>query len=190
MENVRRQPEAPSPARLRVLITRDRAHGGEHWTEQLPRLLEPQGVRSYVASTGREAIDLAGQVVFHAAVIDMGTPVALQGVGGAGGQGSPAGEGSGGIPGGLWILELFRRMPNPPAAIVVQNPAYSQRQLVQVLEKALRLGAFSVLNKPVGVEQVLDVFRRLLERQYRGGWPGGPGSSGAPQGGFPGGCHD
>lgn len=153
-----------------MLITRDRPHGGEHWTEQLPRLLEPQGVRSYIATNGKEAIDIAGRFNVHAALIDIGTPVAPQGRTDRPRRTSLGPE----PPGGVWILELFRRMPNPPVTIMVQDPAYSQRQLVQQLEAALRLGAFSVVNKPVAIEQILDIFRRMLERHYRGTWPTPP----------------
>lgn len=148
--------------RLNVLLTRDRSCSGEHWTEQLPRLLEPQGVWSRIVSTGQEAIEAAEQVDFHAAVIDMATPVTSSGA-----PGRAALDTSGGI----WILELFRRMPNAPAAVVVQNRTHSQRQLAQILHTTLRLGAFSVVNKPVTIEQLLDVFRRVLERHYQGVWP-------------------
>ena len=46
-----------------------------------------------------------------------------------------------------------------------------QRQVERLLGEALRLGAFSVLNKPVDMNQMLTVFRRLIDRQYHGSWP-------------------
>ena len=42
----------------------------------------------------------------------------------------------------------------------------------RALNEALRLGAFSVMEKPVDVEQLLGVFRRLMDKRYRGNWPG------------------
>ncbi len=71
MVNVRIQPDA----RLNVLLTQDRQYPGEHWTAQLPRLLEPQGVASYLARTVQEAIDFAENMQIHAAVIDLGIPM-------------------------------------------------------------------------------------------------------------------
>ena len=66
MVSVHTQPSS----RLNVLITEDRPHPPEHWTSQLPRLLEPQGIVAYLARSGREAIDLAERV--HATLIASG----------------------------------------------------------------------------------------------------------------------
>ncbi len=167
MVNVRPS-QADQHARFNVLLTRDRPHSAPHWTNQLPRLLEPQGVASYLAESGRQAIDLAETLEIHAAVIDLGTPR---------GDATPIARhgGARGMPsGGLWLLELMRRMPNHPPLVVINSPAYSQRQLQRMLQEALRLGAFCVLNQPVGIEQLLNVFRRLLDRHYRGTWPSPP----------------
>jgi hypothetical protein len=68
-------------------------------------------------------------------------------------------------------LVLFRRLPNRPPVVVVSIPTYTPRQLEQLLREALRLGVFSVVNKPVDLEQMLTVFQRLVDRQYRGCWP-------------------
>jgi DNA-binding NtrC family response regulator len=56
--------------------------------------------------------------------------------------------------------------------VILRPPAFSQRQAEHMLNEALRLGAFSVLEKPVDLEQLLAVFRRLIDRRYRGAWPG------------------
>lgn len=148
--------------RFNVLLTEDRAHSGEHWTNQLPRLLEPMGVQTYLARTGRQAIELAERQVIHAAVIDLSTP-----------QDEARSQAAGrSIDSGLWLLELLRRLPNRPPVVVLRQPAISFREAERMLREALRLGAFSVLDKPVGIEDVLSVFRRLVDRQYRGQWPG------------------
>jgi len=154
-------------ARLNVLLTEDRPHAPEHWLEQLPRLLEPQGIAAYLARTAQEALELVRQLEIHAAVIDMETPM-----GGARGVRLAAGVGGAHDAAGLWLLELFRRLPSRPPIVLVHNPVISRREIEHLLNEALRLGAFSVVSKPVALEQVLDVFRRLLDRQYRGTWPG------------------
>ena len=149
--------------RFHVLIAEDRAYAGEHWTSQLPRLLEPQGVVSYVVRSGRQAMDVATRMEVHAAVIDMATPLDEA-------QQTPrAGE-----PAEMWLLDLFRRLPNRPPVVIVHATDYSQRKFDRVLHQALKLGAFSVLNKPVELETILSVFQRLLERQYGGTWPRRP----------------
>ena len=154
-----------SEPRFNVLLTEDRPHPESHWTRQLPRLLQPQGVQSYVAHTGREAIDLAEQMQFHAAVVDLHIPI------GAAADDHPAVDSTSG--GGMWLLELIRRLPNRPPVVVLRRPAFSQRQAERMLNQALRLGAFSVMNKPVDIEQLLGVFRRLMDRRYSGAWPSG-----------------
>jgi len=167
MVNVRPQshqepPREPHPeSRFTVLLTEDREHAVEHWTHQLPRLLQPQGVHAYVARTGQEALELAKQVPVHAAVIDLLTPPDER----SGGSRSP---------GGLWLLELLRRSPQRPPVVLVSNPTYSQRQLQRYLNEALRLGAFSVINRPVELEALLESIRRLIDRRYKGTWPTGP----------------
>ncbi len=141
------------PARFNVLLTEDREQAEEHWVNQLPRLLEPQGVQAYVARSGKEAVDITMSVRIHAAVVDIATP----------GESSDAG--------GLWLLEMFRRLPDRPPTVVVNNRLITQRQAQRLLADALRLGAFSVVNRPNDLDELLAVFRRLIDRRYRGQWP-------------------
>ena len=190
-------------ARFNILLTEDRPHTGEqHWTDLLPRLLQPHGVEAYVASTGRDAIRLAEQRPIHAAVIDLGTPLgeALDPMprrlstphGSTPPDSAPAGStrirstqsdpkksrSSQAGPAGLWLLELFRRIPNQPPVVLLRKPAYSRSQAERILRDALRLGVFSVMNKPVELEQLLAVFQRLVDRRYSGTWPGHAGAPG------------
>jgi CheY-like chemotaxis protein len=156
--NVRQHPDA----RFNVLLTQDRPYVSGvsgHWTQQFPRLLEPQGVVSYTAHSGREAMAITGRVEIHAAVLDLATPLE---------ESDEFGESEA----GFWLIELFRRLPGRPPIIIVHNAAYSQKMLGRLMHEALRLGAFSVLNKPVELERLLAVFQRLVDRQYRGAWPG------------------
>jgi len=159
------QPEA----KFNVLLTEDREHAIEHWTNQLPRLLKPQGVTAYVARTGQEAYQMIGQYRFHAAVIDLSTPAGninlLR-------QARQCIRLSSQTPGGLWLLELFSRLPDRPPVVVVNSHPYSRRQAQRFLNLALRLGAFSVINRPVQLEALLEVIRRLIDKQYQGQWPG------------------
>jgi len=143
-------------AQFNVLLTEDRPHAPEHWTRQSPRLLEPMGVTAHLAHSAKQAIHFAEDLTIHAAVIDLGTPH----------EDIPSGG-----TGGMWLVELFRRMPASPPVIIINSPALSQRQVSRLLQEALRREVFSVLNKPVELEQVLGIFRRLLDRRHDGQWP-------------------
>lgn len=138
--------------RFNVLLTRDRDREAEHWTSQLPRLMQPLGVHAFVAHTGREALDLIGSHTIHAALIDIATPPQ-----------------TGGQPDGLWLLQVLTRRPNRPPIVVV-NHRYAQRRAERLLNEALRLGAFTVINQPQ-VEPVLRIIARLVQREYQNAWP-------------------
>ena len=160
------QPDPRMNARFNVLLTEDREHSPGHWTRQLPRLLQPQGVRAYVARTGREAVALVNDVEIHAALIDLATP-----------QDAPANPAPGNSPSsvgdaqGLWVLEVLRRLPNRPPVVVVNSRAIARIEAQRCLNQALRLGAFTVVNRPSDIEDMLNVIRRLIDRQYEGAWP-------------------
>ena len=175
MNNVEERP-THSDAKLNVLLTLDRPHASEHWTTQLPRLLEPQGVAAYAVTSLQEAVRVATQLPIHAAIVDLGTPMGAEPQRPGGGRETSIGGGisgaDGGDPSGLWVLELFRRLPHRPPVVVIHNPPRSRREGNWILSQSLRMGAFSVLNKPVQIDQLLSVFQRLVDRQYRGIWPG------------------
>lgn len=150
-----------SASRFNVLITEDRDRPIEHWTRQVSRLLEPQGVSAYIARSGREALDISSSLPIHAAIVDLATPRDR-----AKPQTSNTTAGD-----GLWLLEVLNRQPKRPPVVVVNGRTYSTRQAQRMLNEALRLGAFSVLNGPVHIEALLLTIRRLLEREYHGNWP-------------------
>ncbi len=158
----------PAGSRFNVLLTEDRPREESHWTRQLPRLLAPQGVTAFIARTGKEAVACAERVAIHAAVIDLATPLSDAD------SSQPAVD-----PTQLWLLELFRRLPQRPPTVVLHGGFFSQRKVDRILSKALRLGAFSVLAKPVDLEQLLRVFQRMVDRRYAGAWPA-PNSAGPP----------
>ncbi|MBI1369712.1 MAG: hypothetical protein GC162_13785 [Planctomycetes bacterium] len=136
----------PSENRLNVLMSVSE----QNWATQLPRLLAPQGVRSIVVSDPNEAAVLIERQPIHAAVIDAGQPR---------------------DPGGLKLLRVIQRLRPTPPAVLVRGRIFDRRTDNRLLSDALKLDAFSVLDQPVELEQVLDVLRRLLERHYGGQWP-------------------
>ncbi len=182
MRHIRHHPDplthgSTGRARFNMLLTEDRWHGPDHWSRQLPRLMEPMGVVSYKVRCGEEAVELAQQVPIHAAVIDLATPRLARSAPPVmdeqdeAHQDDDSSDAAGSqVPGGLWLLELFRRMPNHPPVVIVRSRSITARDVNRLLHDALRLGAFTVMENP-GLEQLLLVFRRMLDRLYRGQWP-------------------
>lgn len=156
MLNVRTpQPsEPPSDARFRVLLTEDRARPDEHWTRQLPPMLRPLGVEASIAANTTQALAILESTAIHAAVIDLNTPGSENGTGG-----------------GLWLLQVVQRLPQKPPVVVVNSHSYSQKQSGRMLNQALDLGVFSVVNWPVNIDTLLSTFQRLIERAYNNHWP-------------------
>lgn len=161
-------PGTPDRPRFRLLLTEDRAHAEEHWTRQLPAVLRPMGIDALIASTGQQALDLIQNDPIHAAVIDLATPKSATDAG----KSNTSDACSGG--GGLWLMQVIQRLPQKPPVVVVNSRSYSQRQVQRLLNQALALGAFSVINRPVKLDALLNTFQRLVERAYNNTWPTPP----------------
>ena len=161
MESVRKHYECPAGGRLNVLLTDEE----DLWADQLPRLLEPQGVRTIRVVNVDEAVEVIEQVPIHAAVVGLG----------AKGDRSlfPERDGRRVDTAGLKLLRVIRRLEPTPPAVVVRGRLFDRRTDERLLSEALRLEAFSVLDQPVQLEQLLETLRRLLQRYYGGVWPRG-----------------
>lgn len=161
-----RQPETPPEAahqpRLNLLIS----YGGwqqQSLAEQLPRLLEPLGVRCMQVNSGHEATQVIQRMAVHIAVVDLALPLHPTS---SAASSQPAHQ-----PAGARVLQLLRRLDQPPPTIVVRPPQASARESARSLADALREGAFAVLDRPVHMEAMLEVLRRILRRHYANNWP-------------------
>lgn len=137
----------------------------EPWVERLPRLLEPMGIASLRAQSGREASRVLQTSRVHVAVVDLGLPLDR-----GTGPTDPAAHQDG----GTRLLELLARLKEPPPVVVIKQ-AQTRRDESRQLAAALRLGAFAAIDRPRGdhdLDVVLDVLRRVLARYYQGRWPG------------------
>jgi len=136
----------PHNNRLTVLLANEQ----EGWHQTVRGLLEPQGVQTLVARSGREALNLIEQQPVHVAVLDQQMPQL----------------------GGLQVIRLMRDLKKdpPPAAILLAN------QLTHhLLHEALGMHVFTVLAKPVDFNVLLDSLARVLRRYHESRWPGNEG---------------
>ena len=156
--------EGPCGGRLNLLLS----YAGwesEPWVERLPRLLEPMGIASLLAKSGREASEVMRTSRVHVAVVDLGLPLD---------RAARPSDPSANHDGGTRLLELLARLKEPPPVVVIKQ-AQTRRDESRELAAALRLGAFAAIDRPRGdhdLDVVLDVLRRVLARYYKGRWPG------------------
>jgi len=151
-------PGSGHASRFTVLLANEQ----EGWHQTVCRLLEPQGVQTLSARSGREALRLMESTPIHAAVLDMQMPQL----------------------GGLQVVRLLRELhkaeqakdreaPPAPPAILLADDLTSH-----LLREALGMHVFSVLSKPVDFNVLLGVLARVLRRYHRSRWPGGSSAGG------------
>jgi CheY-like chemotaxis protein len=174
MVNVRRENgegAATTPGgegRLNMLLSYD-SWRPESWADLLPRLLAPMGVTAYRVHSGREATEMLRHGPrFHVAVVDLALPLEA---------GAERREACREEACGARLLQLLERLPSPPPTVVINRQGSSREREAQTAA-ALRHGAFSVVQRPVDMELMLEVFRRLLQRHYQNRWPGAHGGVG------------
>jgi len=120
------------PNRLTVLLANEQ----EGWHQTVRGLLEPQGVQTVAARSGREALELIESTPVHVAVLDAQMPQL----------------------GGLQVVRMMREMRKAPPAILLAPDLTTH-----LLREALGMHVFSVLSKPVDFNLLLDALARVLE---------------------------
>jgi CheY-like chemotaxis protein len=151
----------PCGSRLNLLLS----YAGWHpdpWVERLPVLLEPMGIQSLRATTGRQASQVIQKSPIHIAVVDLGLPLDETAAGPSPEEAGPR------------LLELLARLSQPPPTVVVKR-SRTHRDDSREIAAALRAGAFAVIDRPRDsrdLELLLEVLRRCLARHYQGRWPG------------------
>ncbi len=145
---------------LNLLLT----YGGwrEHaFADQLPLVLDRIGIRCFRAESGDEASEVIRREHVHIAVIDLSIPM----------HPTHAQPGARSIPAGPRVLQLLRRLEQPPPTIVVRPRQVDPSESARNLAAALRDGAFTVLDDPVPLESMLQALERVVRRHYRDHWP-------------------
>jgi CheY-like chemotaxis protein len=127
--------------RLTVLLANEQ----EEWHQTVRGLLEPQGVQTLSARSGREALELIESRPIHVAVLDQQMPQL----------------------GGLQVVRLMRELQKAPPAILLSSQLTNA-----LLHEALAMHVFTVLHKPVDFNVLLDALARVLRRYHESRWPG------------------
>jgi DNA-binding response OmpR family regulator len=111
----------------------------------LRQLLEPQGITTLFARTGREAVEIVRSRAVHVVVLDVLMPQL----------------------GGLQAVKLMREVvKSPPPAILLAD-----RLSNNLLREALTMDVFSVIPKPIDINRLLDSIARVIRRHYESRWP-------------------
>src|SRR5438105_2616260 len=114
--------------------------------EALRAIVEPEGFRTLLASSGEEALDIVRGEPVHLALLDMQMPTLT----------------------GLETLELVHQVNSVLPCILVTADANEG-----VMRQAFRARAYSVIPKPVSKNVLLYVVVRALVRVYGGPSGGG-----------------
>ena len=133
--------EAVHTNRFNLLLANEQ----EGWHQTVRQLLEPQGVHTLSARSGREALNLIETTPIHVAVLDMQMPQL----------------------GGLQVIKLMRELHKTPPTVLLADHLTNH-----LLHEALGMHVFSVLSKPVDLNVLLDTLARVLRRFYESRWPG------------------
>ena len=131
--------------RLTVLLANEQ----EGWHQTVRGLLEPQGVQTISARSGREALDLLETRPVHVAVLDQSMPQL----------------------GGLQVVRLMRESHKDEPRKVPPAILLSSHMTNHLLREALSMQVFTVLGKPVDFNVLLDALARVLRRYHQGQWP-------------------
>jgi len=143
--------------RLNLLLSRDERLGTDKAAiEQLLQLVSPLGIRTIVVSTGEEAAQVISREPIHVAFVDLAMPLARHSTNEAGGS---------------RVLQLLRRLDQPPPTVVLRPPHGPTRDRSRIMCDALRDGAFAVMDRPLRLETMLEVMRRIVRKHYHDHWP-------------------
>ena len=110
----------------------------ESWREVLGQIVGPQWLVTYKVNSGNELLEVVREGLADAAVLDDSASFELE---------------------VLQLLRMIRRLDQVLPVVVVT--AHTERRW---LEDALRLAAFSVVTRPLELEELLRQIQRMMVR--------------------------
>ena len=108
------------------------------WPRALKEIFQPRGVNLLVADSAGEFVNVIEQKRVHAAIVDIDSKA-----------------------GGLATIRIIR-MDYPLLPCIVLSSKTGESTLI----KALKLDVFSIINKPVDMNVLLDLLNRLFIKRY------------------------
>jgi two-component system sensor histidine kinase RpfC len=135
-----------SSNRFTVLLANEQ----EGWHQTVRGLLQPQGVQTVSAHSGREALALLESTPVHVAVLDAQMPQL----------------------GGMQVIRLLRDLHKDDLQKATPTILLTSHLTNHLLQEALGMQVFSVLSKPVDFNVLLDALARVLRRYHENRWPG------------------
>lgn len=130
------------------------------------------GVKAVRVTSGSEAASVLHDIPIHIAMVDLALPLNAPPCSppAAAATARPNPDDTIDAEGGERLLQLLARLNHPPPTVVVHRRK-SHRETSRQVASALRAGAFAAIERPVHLETVLEVMRRILRRYYANRWP-------------------
>ena len=129
---------APEEAPYALLITDE----DEGYRKCLQETFEPKGYNTYLAGSGREAIEIAREVILHALIMDTNLP-------------------------DISGLDTFCHIKRE-VRLILPCIFLSGDTTKELMLKALSANAYTVISKPVNLEVILFAVERLIKKYYPG----------------------
>lgn len=135
----------PIQGKYSLLITDE----DEDCRRHLQETFEPKGYNTYLAGSGREAIEVAREVILHALIMNTDLP-------------------------DISGLETFRYIKRE-VKLVLPCIFLSGETTKELMLKALSANAYTVISKPVTLDVLLFAVEQLIRKYYHGkaGLPAG-----------------
>ena len=108
------------------------------WTQAVRDIFQPRGINLMTAKNADEFVDVIEKKPIHATIVDMDTKA-----------------------GGFVIVRIIRKVNPAVPCIMLSSKGESQ-----TLGKALALGIFSVIDKPVDMTVLQQQLNRLFVKKY------------------------
>lgn len=110
--------------------------------EVIRELFEPEGYNTYLASSGREAVEIARKVVIHTLITDMNLPDIN----------------------GLETFGFIKKEFQVFLPCILLSRDASKEMLLQ----AISAEAYAVISKPINMDTLQFAMKQLMKKYYRG----------------------